>query len=241
MNQIRRLKSNFPTLDKILKGGFPSESLVAINDVPAGSGWLLANIVLSKELERGNHGIVLTFDHSPDLMRRQLESIGINVAEYEKGGKLFFVNCFKFAEKTGPLTITNPSSSPEVLRPFREVNRITEGKMKNKTVCVVDSVLSLSILFSIQHAVSFSLLMREIAIRFGCIVFLLIPNPVEANCTDMIEYNSDVILEFRIREHEGEEQPMLRVKKFLIAARPSDWISYDLAGKISDQIPALKE
>jgi len=57
----------------------------------------------------------------------------------------------------------------------------------------------------------------------------------------MIEYNSDVILEFRIREHEGEEQPMLRVKKLLIAARPSDWISYDLASKVTDRILALKK
>ncbi|MFX0097361.1 MAG: RAD55 family ATPase [Candidatus Hodarchaeota archaeon] len=241
MNQISSLKSNFPALDKILKGGFPSESLVSINDVPAGSGWLLASSILSKELQRGNYGIVLAFDHSPDLIRKQLKSIGTKVAKYEKEEKLFFVNCFKFAEKTGPLTITNPSSSPEVLRPFREVNRITEGKMRNKTVCVVDSVLSLSTLFSIQHAVSFSLLIREIAIRFGCIVFLLIPNPVEAQCTDMIEYNSDVILEYRIREHEGEEQPMLRVKKLLIAARPSDWIPDDLASKITDRILTQKE
>ena len=185
MNQIRRLKSNFPALNKILKGGFPSESLVAINDVPVGSGWLLASSILSKELERGNYGIFLAFDHSPNLIKKQLKSIGVEVAKYEKEQKLFFVNCFKFSEKTGPLTITNPSSSPEVFRPFREVNRITEGKMKNKTLCVVDSVLSLSTLFSIQHAVSFSLLMREIAVRFGCIVFLLIPNPVEAKCTDM--------------------------------------------------------
>ena len=234
MNQIRRLKTNSPALNKILKGGFPSESLVSINDVPAGSGWLLASSILSKELERGNYGIFLAFDHSPDLIRIQLKSIGIEAAKYEKEEKLFFVNCFKFSEKTGPLTITNPSSSPEVLRPFREVNRITAGKMKNRTLCVVDSMLSLSTLFSIQHAVSFSLLMREIAVRFGCIVFLLIPNPVEAKCTDMIEYNSDVIIEYSIREHEGEEKPMLRVKKLLKAARPSGWISYDLASKLAD-------
>ncbi len=234
MDCIPRLKSNLPDLDKILKGGFPSESLVSINDVTAGSGWLLSSSILSRELEKKNYGIFMAFDHSPDLMRKQLKSIGIDAPKYEEEERLFFVNCFKFSEKMGPLTITNPSSSPEVLRPFREVNRVTEGKMRNKTVCIVDSVLSLYTLFSIQHAVSFSLLIREIATRFGCVVFLLIPDPVDQKCKDMIEYNSDVILEFKIREHKKEEQPMVRVRKLLIAARPSDWIVYDLHSKLAD-------
>ncbi|MFX1486723.1 MAG: RAD55 family ATPase [Promethearchaeota archaeon] len=241
MDQIPRLKSNLPGLDKILKGGFPLESLVSINDVTAGSGWLLSSSILSNELKKKKYGIFMAFDHSPDLIRKQLKSIGIDAAKYEEEEKLFFVNCFKFSEKTGPLTITNPSSSPEVLRPFREVNRITEGKMKDKTVCIVDSVLSLSTLFSIQHAVSFSLLMREIATRFGCVVFLLIPDPVDQECRDMIEYNSDVILEFKIREHKREERPMVRVRKLLIAAGPSDWIIYDLPSEFIDSISALRE
>lgn len=220
-----RLKTNFPLLDKMLGGGFSQQSLVVVNDTSATSGWMLLSTILSQELEKEKYAIIMAFDHSPNLMRKQLKTSGIDVKKLEEEHKLFFVNCFKFAEKIGPLTVTNPSSSPEVMRPFREVNRITKGKMKNKTVCVVDSLLSLTTLFSIRDAVSFGLLMREITVKYGCVAFLLIPDSVDEKCTKMIEYNTDIVLEFKIKEHEGKKRPMLRINR-RFSSLPSDWIPY---------------
>lgn len=220
-----RLKTHIPVLDEMLGGGFPQQSLVVINDISATSGWVLVSNILSHELRKGNYGIIVTFDHSPELLRGQLKDSGINATKFEREQRLFFINCFKYAEKAGPLTITNPSNALEVMRPFREINGITEGRIKNRTVCVVDSVLTLSTLFSVQHAVGFGLLMREITAKYGCIVFLLVPENVDEKCVSMIEYNTDFAMELRIREHEGKEQPMLRIKR-RVSSPPSKWVPY---------------
>ena len=219
------MKTRFPLLDKMLGGGFSQQSLVVVNDTSATSGWNLLSNILSQELKKEKYAIIMAFDHTPNLMRKQLMNSGIDVETFEEKQKLFFINCFKFAEKIGPLTVTNPSSSPEVMRPFREINKITKGKMKNKTVVVVDSLLSLTTLFSTRDAVSFGLLMREITVKYGCVAFLLIPDSVDEKCIKMIEYNTDVAMELKLNEHEGKEQPMLRIKRRL-GSPPSDWIPY---------------
>lgn len=224
-----RLKTHFPVLDKLLGGGFPQQSLVAMNDTSTASGWTLVSSIISHELEKGNYGVIMSFGHSPDLLREQLKISGIIATKFEEEQKLFFVNCFKFAEKTAPLTITNPSSGREVMKAFREINEITEGKMKDRTVCVVDSMLTLSTLFTLRHAVGFGLLMREITKKYGCIVFLLVPESVDEKCAGMIEYSADVAMEFRIREYEGKERPMLRIKRRL-SVPPSNWIPYVTKG-----------
>jgi len=44
-------------------------------------------------------------------------------------------------------------------------------------------------------------------------------------CLELIEYNSDIVIEFRIREHEKKSQPMLRVKR-LVGSPPSGWLPF---------------
>lgn len=217
----------FPVLDKILDEGISPRNMVIINDTPAANGYLLADQIFFQELDRNKYGIFMAFDHSPNMLRQKFKAIGFDSEKYEQEGKLFVINCFKFVEKSGPFAVTDPSNRPEVIRPFREISRVTKGKMKNNSVCVVDSLLSLSTLFSIQHVISFSLLMREMSIKYGCTIFMIAPQAIDkiCKCLELVEYNSDIVIEFRIREHDKKNQPMLRVKR-LGGSPPSDWMPF---------------
>lgn len=201
--------------------------MIIINDTPAANGYLLADQIFFQELDRNKYGIFMTFDHPEEMVRQKFKAIGFDSTKYEDEGKLFIINCFKFVEKSGPYAITDPSNRPEVIRPFREINKVTKGRMKNNTVCVVDSLVALATLFSVQHVISFSLLMREMSIKYGCTIFMIAPKAIDkiCRCLELIEYNLDIVIEFRIREYEDRSQPMLRVKR-LGGSPPSDWLPF---------------
>ncbi|MFX1598373.1 MAG: RAD55 family ATPase [Promethearchaeota archaeon] len=221
-----RIKT-FPYLDRILDEGISPQNMIIINDTPAANGYLLADQIFFQEMDRNRYGVFMAFDHSAEMVRQKFKAIGFDSQKYEEEGKLFILNCFKFVEKSGPFAITDPSNRPEVIRPFREINKVTKGRMKNNTVCVVDSLVSLATLYSVQHVISFSLLMREMSIKYGCTIFMIAPQAIDkiCRCLELIEYNSDVVIEFRIRDHEKKSQPMLRVKR-LGGSPPSGWLPF---------------
>jgi KaiC/GvpD/RAD55 family RecA-like ATPase len=221
-----RFKTFSPTLDRIMGGGFPRSCLVLFEDSPLGLSWDLAARIAYDGLREGDVGIYLTFDHSPHFIRNLLKSVGINTDEYEKSGKLFMINGSRLAENEKDYPLRDPSSEGELSNIFATIRDKASSSMNNKCRCIVDSSLTMFFVHGIEKLLRFGLLLREISIKLGISTILLSPLSIGRRVNNLLAYNSDVVVEFRVVEDNRRLINKLRVTKMFGQVPSSPWVTY---------------
>jgi KaiC/GvpD/RAD55 family RecA-like ATPase len=223
-------KTFSPVFNKILGGGFPRSCLALFEDSPLGLSWDLASKIVYEGLKEDEIGIYLTFDHSPYLVRNLLKSVDIDTDEYENSGRFFIINGFRWDEKEKNYYIKDPSSEGELANVFAAVRDNASIAMTNKCRCVVDSSVSLFFVHGIEKLMSLALLVREISIKLGVASILISPVSIGRRVNNLLGYNSDVVLEFKVVEEGDQLINKLRVKKMFGQVPSSPWVTYTATG-----------
>ncbi len=86
-----KVSSGVAGLDEILEGGFPEGRTTLISGGPGTGKTMLGLEFLYRSAVAGQPGILLLFEEQGDVMRRNVLSLGWDLAELEKAGKLFIL------------------------------------------------------------------------------------------------------------------------------------------------------
>lgn len=225
-----KFKTFSPVFDKILGGGFPRSCLTLFEDSPLGLSWDLAAKIVDDGLKEGEIGIYLTFDHSPSFIRGLLKSIDIDTTEHEDSGRFFIINGFRWTEKQKDYYIKDPSSEGELANAFAAVRDNSSAPITNNCRCVLDSSVSLFFVHGIEKLVSFALLVREVSVKLGISSILISPESIGKRVNNLLGYNSDAVVEFKVVEEGERLVNKLRVRKMSGQVPSSPWVTYTATG-----------
>ncbi len=88
---LAKIPTGIAGLDDILEGGFPAGRTTLISDGPGTGKTMLGVEFLYKSALAGHAGILLLFEERADAIRRNVRSLGWDLAAMEKAGKLFIL------------------------------------------------------------------------------------------------------------------------------------------------------
>jgi len=93
-HMIKYISTGIKGLDKILKGGFPKDSVVLVTG-GAGTGKSIFGLqFLISGCEKGEKGIHISFEDEKQMLEDQAESLGWDLNKYETKGLLKVINFY---------------------------------------------------------------------------------------------------------------------------------------------------
>lgn len=108
MSGLQKLRTGISGLDSISMGGLPRERTTLVAG-SAGSGkTILAAQFLAEGIDQaGEGGVFVTFEEPPRAIRRNLASLGWDIAEWEEQGKWIFVDASAQVSEEASLIVGN--------------------------------------------------------------------------------------------------------------------------------------
>lgn len=93
ITQIEKLETYIPGFDHISKGGLPKSRTTLVSGSAGSSKTVFAVQFLVEGIEKqSEYGVFVTFEESPDDIRRNMLGFGWDIAKYEKENKWMFVD-----------------------------------------------------------------------------------------------------------------------------------------------------
>jgi circadian clock protein KaiC len=90
---VVKLPTGIPSFDLIARGGLPRNRTTLISGT-AGSGKTVfaMHFLAAGIIESGESGVFVTFEESPEDIRRNMQGFGWDLAEWERAGRFAFVD-----------------------------------------------------------------------------------------------------------------------------------------------------
>jgi circadian clock protein KaiC len=89
---VEKLRTGISSLDIIAKGGLPKNRTTLISGTAGSGKTVFAIHFLAAGIELGEPGVFVTFEESAADVRRNMQSFGWDLAQWEEEGKLAFVD-----------------------------------------------------------------------------------------------------------------------------------------------------
>jgi circadian clock protein KaiC len=89
---VEKLRTGISSLDIIAKGGLPKNRTTLISGTAGSGKTVFAVQFLAAGITKGENGVFVTFEESADDIRANMRSFGWDLAQWEKEGKLTFVD-----------------------------------------------------------------------------------------------------------------------------------------------------
>ena len=89
---VEKLRTGISSLDIIAKGGLPKNRTTLISGTAGSGKTVFAVHFLAAGIELGEPGVFVTFEESAADVRKNMQSFGWDLAEWEEQGKLTFVD-----------------------------------------------------------------------------------------------------------------------------------------------------
>jgi circadian clock protein KaiC len=89
---VEKLRTGISSLDIIAKGGLPKNRTTLISGTAGSGKTVFAVHFLAAGIELGEPGVFVTFEESAADVRRNMQSFGWDLAQWEEEGKLTFVD-----------------------------------------------------------------------------------------------------------------------------------------------------
>ena len=103
--ELKRLKTCIPGFDLISNGGLPEGRTTLVSGGPGSAKTIFAAQFLAEGIMHADEaGCFVTFEERPEDLRRNLSSLGWDIAKWEKGNKWIFVDA-SLHPKDEPLSI----------------------------------------------------------------------------------------------------------------------------------------
>src|SRR5687767_6247654 len=90
--QIEKLPTHISGFDMIAAGGLPEGRSTLVSGTAGSAKTVFALQFLIEGATRGQHGVFVTFEETPDDLRRNMLGFGWDIARLEAGGQFAFVD-----------------------------------------------------------------------------------------------------------------------------------------------------
>ncbi len=131
-----RVATGITGLDAMLHGGFIPESSILVRGAPGTGKTTLAFHYLIEGAQRGEQGLLVSFEEFPKSLYRDAESVGFNLADYEGNGLLHVVF-------TSPEVLLRSLESPDspIMQTFltNDIRRVAVDSITHFTRVTADS------------------------------------------------------------------------------------------------------
>ena len=214
-----RCKTGVPGLDEILSGGLPQGGCILVAGGP-GSGKTILSLqfLYDGATNHGETGLLVTFDESPDSIRKNMLKFGWDLAELEEKGKLrildlsdfIYLTPEKFHKKAYGVNV------PEfTIVGALSIIRENVEELKAERV-VVDSVTSLSIFEADEAKRRLNLAQLFKSMReLGCTTLVTVEASVTKTDREykLEEYLADGVLLLQLVFKEGRIVKSIMIEK----------------------------
>jgi circadian clock protein KaiC len=116
---VNIIKTNIPGFDELLKGGLRQSSSVLLAGSPGTGKTVFTLQFLVEGAKKGESGIYITLEESPDDLRNYAKSFGWDIESYEKKGLITFVQQSvsqkKFIGSSTPLALIKRQNIKRVI------------------------------------------------------------------------------------------------------------------------------
>jgi circadian clock protein KaiC len=89
---IEKLETGIPGFDHISNGGLPKFRTTLVAGTAGSAKTVLATQFLAEGIERGESGVFVTFEETPDAIRRNMLGFSWDIVSWEKEGRWVFVD-----------------------------------------------------------------------------------------------------------------------------------------------------
>lgn len=231
MKKRELLKTGIDALDLALGGGIPLKRCLLVVGVPGSGKTSFCTQFIYEGLKRGEPGIYITYDMSPEMIKESMEVFGWNIEKYKK--LLRFIDCYswkigKVTGEEGVYLITTPADLNEINITLRQV--IQELKLEFgenlKVRIVIDSVSSLLMIIPnpikvvkfIQH------LTAEIRNYNGVGLFVLEEGVHEKETLMALDMAADGVIEFKFKD----DHRIFRISRLFGTTHSREWIKFEI-------------
>lgn len=135
---VQKLATAIPGFDEISNGGFPEGRATLVTGTSGSSKTIFAIQCLYTSInEQGESGVFVTFEETPDDIKRNVKSFGWDLEKFEKEGKLAFVDLSPEPDQQQMLETGNYDFSALLVRIEHAVNKVGAKRVS------IDSIGSL--------------------------------------------------------------------------------------------------
>ncbi|MEM7066473.1 MAG: circadian clock protein KaiC [Cyanobacteria bacterium P01_B01_bin.77] len=89
---IEKLETGIPGFDFLSEGGVPKGRTTLIVGTAGSAKTVFACQFLAEGIKRGEHGVFVTFEEPPQIVRRNMRGFGWDIEQWEREGKWAFVD-----------------------------------------------------------------------------------------------------------------------------------------------------
>ncbi|MGD1856190.1 MAG: circadian clock protein KaiC [Leptolyngbyaceae cyanobacterium] len=89
---IEKLETGIPGFDFLSEGGVPKGRTTLIVGTAGSAKTVFACQFLAEGIKRGEHGVFVTFEEPPQIIRRNMRGFGWDIEQWEREGKWAFVD-----------------------------------------------------------------------------------------------------------------------------------------------------
>jgi len=101
MVEIEKLKTGIPGFDLVSRGGLPKGRTTLVAGTAGSAKTVFAVQFLVEGLRQGQPGVFVTFEESPDDIRRNMKGFGWDIPAWEREGRWFFMDASLQPDEVG--------------------------------------------------------------------------------------------------------------------------------------------
>ena len=210
---MKRVKTGIPGMDELLNGGIPERNVVLISGGPGTGKSIFSQQFVYNGLTMDEGGVYVTLEEHPVQIRKNMESFGWNVDEFESSDMFAVVDAFTGGIGSSAERERYVVKDPTDVRELIDVLRRAIKEVNAKRV-VLDSVTTLYITKPVMaRSVVFQL--KKVIAGLGCTALFVSQVSVEERGFGGpgVEHGVDGIIRLDLDEVDGELRRSLIVWK----------------------------
>lgn len=239
-----RFKTGIPELDKALNGGIPATLTVLVINDPENDASTFCQQLCWNGLINDEVCAYFTYDHHPNVIRRNMLRFGWDVEPYEREEDFIIVDCFsgRLGERgEEKYWIEKPFDGLALLEMFRILERKIRMEKAGRPVRVVlDSFSPLAQVIGFMDTTKIVMKLQSLAKRGLYIGLGIVHKGIHGTASEFLaKHISEGVIELYTEEEGGELRQYVRITKMCLTRFDSSKIEYTLSDRGIVAVPRL--
>ena len=223
----RPYSATISILDNLIDGGLPQSATLMIIGPSASGKTALAENLMYASLSKKTPCVFVATMQFPSEIRKELKTLGFDISEHEREGRLVFVDCYSAAAGKTSEEKYSVSSVSDLTRLGTELSTCLENLGKGTEVYLDSlapwvSTIKPEFILSFIHATGAKVKAEEG--RF----YFTVGTSVDREFLTKIDEASDGVIELTMVETEKEPKRRLAIRKIRGRKHSSRWLDFSI-------------
>jgi len=221
-----RIKTGVAGLDKLLEGGFPTNSSILLIGPPGCGKSTLCQQFVWEGLREKQPAMFITLDVSPEEIRETMKNFSWKVDNMKEKLKFIDAYSWRIGESKEEYSISNLGNVNELNIAISEViKNLNSSKIKR---AVLDSISTLLLYADTNLVLKLIPIIIAKGKANGYTQLLILEEGVHDEKTvSMLNYQTDGMIEFKMEE----DNRFMRISRMKGTKVSRDWIKFDVTNK----------